>query len=141
MELAVLAKAGAILLAVLGGWLLARITPHWAEDRHREYSPHTAMEQYFKMPTDYTGQFRGCFGGIGADSAGIRTGWRTGIWLPLFMILGALALAFFFWYDGPKGDRLDRMNFLVDPSHWIVLGTAAAGYVVSIVLKNLGRRG
>ena len=140
MELAILMRGLAIVLAALGGWLLARTTPHWAEDRHREYNPHTAMEQYFRMPTDYTGQHRGCFGGAGMRASGVQTMGKTGIWLPLLMILAGIVLAFFFWYEGPKAQRLDRINFLVDPSHWIVLGSAAAGYVVSIILANIGRR-
>jgi len=140
MEPAMMMRALAVILAALGGWILGRTTPHWAEDRHREYSPHTAMEQYFNVPTDYTGQHRGCLGGVGQDASGVQTGWCTGIWLPIVLILGAVVLAFYFWYEGPKEHRTDRINFLVDPSHWIVLGSAAAGYVVSVVLKGIGRR-
>ena len=37
--------------------------------------------------------------------------------------------------------RTDRINFLVDPSHWIVIGTAVAGYIAAIIANNIGRRG
>ena len=55
------------------------------------------------------------------------------------LTLVALTLAFYFWYEGPKEHETGRINFLVDPSHWIVLGSAAAGYVVSVVLKGIQR--
>ncbi|MBN2081473.1 hypothetical protein JW859_04605 [bacterium] len=140
MEFTVIIKAVTVACAFFAGWFLGRTTPHWAEDRHREYNPHTAMEQYYHAPTDYTGQYGGCFGGAAADVAGARTGLKTGIWLPALLIIAAFALAFFFWYDGPKEHRTDRINFIVDPSHWIVIGTAALGYVAAIIANNIGRR-
>jgi len=119
-----LLRIGGLVLAALAGWLFGRTTPHWAEDRWREDTPHMGMDAYFDAPIDRTASYGGCFGDIAAGPARFFTNLRSGMWLPLILGAAGFILAELGWEH-------NKMKVALHPGLVYFFLTGIACYIVS----------
>ena len=128
------------------GWIVARLTPWWSEDRYLERRPYWRLDRF--SAADDTGMYRGC-GSSFAAAASELANWS----FARYTMAGvAFVIGLVLCYQGwPKPDILLEVSngydsagsdvlMLFSPLFWTIASAWAAGYVVSIVLANLGRK-
>ena len=134
-----LIRIGAVALAVLSGLWLANTTPSWREDQAREELPYHWGYIGSRHYND------ACLAGGCLYNLLFPQRWHTsGSWWPNFfrsiIAIGAIICAYTGW-PGEALDETDTQGYdgffmLFEPATWVLLGSAAAGYVVGVLLRN-----